>query len=939
MWGQILWSRYPCSTLAPKAESLLERFESQSSIIGSQCDALQEYQGLQNLLKCLHSAGQHDTQIWAERRTEQELRSLERKLRQRTVSAFERAKYDLVKFKNKDAIRADLLRPTFAEVSCEQIWSKYIELSSQAWPSQADLLSSVLVSISGCSLQDAVTVIKFCQGMSDVFAPIELANKIARQDWSNAQPFALGVALLPLVEEAIVDARSQRKVEEQDNLQPIKVLVFGGCCITAALAARLGCMVTIVEPRKLLRQLLEHIAEENGLSINFTDTAPLDADILVWEGIDDDTITELGYLPRIQELLKRRHRKKLSPPLVVPSILRINAALVDDSLPRVRGCDLSRFSHLRGCELCISHRWPRGACHLPTKLRSAPQHACDIDVNSLVDSPDLYTDRRIMSFAVEPGVAVSGVAFWIDAPLGNAENVKLGEPPGVPEKAWVACVQGLPPRKHNGPKPCKLVACLTPSKIWFEWCDTAGGSSADVVPVLPPVSNTRLPAWHFKMLNDHERNQRYDRAIARAIQRAAARRTATGEPSNPSVVDCGCGAGLLSVIAARSGASKVTGLELSPIISDITSETLSFYLREQKIMQSGSMTAPQFSCITADARSLDSCDVGKHDVIVSELMDASGIGESLLGVLQHACTHFANEGAQVIPCALELHGGIGWLGLPDCHAGVTFKALEPFYFASRRGGPFASASGVPSKLVIGENPTPKVSTVHSGPFIAKNANRLRRGENWDLLTEEVQFMQFDIESTLSGGQLYPQDVDIEVVVNQTGIANCIHWSWTVQLDEAETLSNRPVQSGGEYVTHWLQPFVPLGPLPVQKGDRLRIHLSLSDVVGQKLSISVAPAVPGSASAWAQHVKSEGKCQPLVPPEPMTDFLDTWKQQMDQNYTEHGGTASKYTSRGDVDGLTKLQQAVLTLTLCPSLFHCDPHIRDRLMQSYAGVSYK
>ena len=39
--------------------------------------------------------------------------------------------------------------------------------------------------------------------------------------------------------------------------------------------------------------------------------------------------------------------------------------------------------------------------------------------------------------------------------------------------------------------------------------------------------------------------------------------------------------------------------------------------------------------------------VGRYDIIVSELMDASGLGESLLSVLEHACRDLASPGAQV----------------------------------------------------------------------------------------------------------------------------------------------------------------------------------------------------------------------------------------------------------------------------------------------------
>ena len=49
--------------------------------------------------------------------------------------------------------------------------------------------------------------------------------------------------------------------------------------------------------------------------------------------------------------------------------------------------------------------------------------------------------------------------------------------------------------------------------------------------------------------------------------------------------------------------------------------------------------------------------MGRYEIIVSELMDASGLGESLLSVLEHACRDLASPGAQV--------GGQGPTGDPQ----------------------------------------------------------------------------------------------------------------------------------------------------------------------------------------------------------------------------------------------------------------------------------
>ena len=56
------------------------------------------------------------------------------------------------------------------------------------------------------------------------------------------------------------------------------------------------------------------------------------------------------------------------------------------------------------------------------------------------------------------------------------------------------------------------------------------------------------------MMNDASRNEAYQLAIRRAI----------GNRTNLQVLDLGCGAGLLSMMAARAGAERVTAVEATP---------------------------------------------------------------------------------------------------------------------------------------------------------------------------------------------------------------------------------------------------------------------------------------------------------------------------------------------------------------------------------------
>ena len=344
--------------------------------------------------------------------------------------------------------------------------------------------------------------------------------------------------------------------------------------------------------------------------------ADVTADVFVL-ALDEDGVVEWGQLQMLKSHLQQRKALKMAMPKLIPDKIQISAALIDDTLPQIRGCQLNRFERMRGLDLPISHRWPKGACHIHPQFRSSSQVIFDLDILDLATRPNSL-DRAHVSFQAQPGV-ISGVAYWLS--LGD-----FAAP-------WIRCIQPLPARRLESPASCRLWANWSEIKIWFDWAEACGEAGC---PVVPPLSKTKLPPWHFKMLNDHQRNRAYHLAIAKAIQRKAK------EHEKLRVLDCGCGAGLLSLLALRegekslgSGAVEITAVELSPLISDITQEVFA--------------TSPQLKLITGDVRSLKVEQVGQFDLVVSELMDASGLGESLLSVLEQSCGNLARTDAQAKP--------------------------------------------------------------------------------------------------------------------------------------------------------------------------------------------------------------------------------------------------------------------------------------------------
>ena len=82
-------------------------------------------------------------------------------------------------------------------------------------------------------------------------------------------------------------------------------------------------------------------------------------------------------------------------------------------------------------------------------------------------------------------------------------------------------------------------------------------------PIKALENKETTPKWHWHMMHDQDRNDKYEAGLVSAI------RTLKKIKSDVNVVDIGAGAGLLSLLAARAGASSVAAIEFSPERAEI----------------------------------------------------------------------------------------------------------------------------------------------------------------------------------------------------------------------------------------------------------------------------------------------------------------------------------------------------------------------------------
>eukprot|EP00624_Nannochloropsis_granulata_P003870 evm.model.NODE_29463_length_78484_cov_36.874050.4 len=155
---------------------------------------------------------------------------------------------------------------------------------------------------------------------------------------------------------------------------------------------------------------------------------------------------------------------------------------------------------------------------------------------------------------------------------------------------------------------------------------------------LENIKNLALDRWHFRMLNDLDRNTKYQQALRRVLAEETIR---LGRA--PKVMDIGTGTGLLAYLALEAGAGEVVACETNPVLCAVTSELLSIKEGRVKILNQSSYDVQ-----------LD----GPVDVVVTELVDSGLLGEHVLPVLRHARRQMLRPEGRVIPHAAVVYARV-----------------------------------------------------------------------------------------------------------------------------------------------------------------------------------------------------------------------------------------------------------------------------------------
>ncbi|NTF44097.1 tetratricopeptide repeat protein [Rhizobium rhizogenes] len=147
-----------------------------------------------------------------------------------------------------------------------------------------------------------------------------------------------------------------------------------------------------------------------------------------------------------------------------------------------------------------------------------------------------------------------------------------------------------------------------------------------------------VPFWHIPMLNDVRRNDAFEAAIKRAI--------AEHGPS-VQILDIGAGSGLLSMMAARAGATNVVACEVVPVIAETAERII-----EQNGLSNRVSMVNKVSTDLVIGRDMQE----RAGILVSEILSSDLLAESVLDTFEDAHARLISEGATIIPRAASAIG-------------------------------------------------------------------------------------------------------------------------------------------------------------------------------------------------------------------------------------------------------------------------------------------
>ncbi len=267
--------------------------------------------------------------------------------------------------------------------------------------------------------------------------------------------------------------------------------------------------------------------------------------------------------------------------------------------------------------------------------------------------------------------------------------------------------------------------------------------------------------YHLSMLTDDVRTGSYRQAISQVVK--------TGD----TVVDIGCGSGILTFLACRAGARHVYAIESEAVIeiAKLVAKKVGF----------------QDRVTFYNAASFDVELPEMADVILTETMGIFGFEEGILGSLTDARNRFLKKGGRLIPHEVDLF--LAPVELPQFY----HHAID-FWTSGCQGFDF---SPVRDLTVNNFHPL----KLHNDSFLSE-ASRV----------EQIAFL---------GTQRAEVDAQVSFYATRRGRLHGLAGWFNAELIPGLHISNGPKDKG----SHWGLAFFPIDqPVVVNQGNRIQVEV-------------------------------------------------------------------------------------------------------------------
>ncbi|KAM3864796.1 protein arginine N-methyltransferase 9 [Diretmus argenteus] len=329
------------------------------------------------------------------------------------------------------------------------------------------------------------------------------------------------------------------------------------------------------------------------------------------------------------------------------------------------------------------------------------------------------------------------------------------------------------------------------------------------------VANWLVERWHFLMLNDRGRNQKYQQAIQKAVQSGC-----------NTVLDIGTGTGILGMCAKKAGAAEVYACELSKTMYELACEVVTANGMNDSIkilhMKSLEMEVPK--------------DIPHRvSLVVTETVDAGLFGEGIIESLIHAWHHLLlppqsdqdefrgpSTMGRVIPAGATVFG-------------MAVECLE----IRRHHRVFVSEVGGLSMGTVGEFHSPVSCSSEPDdsmePYTTERLSRLPGG--YTPLTQPFRAFDIDFNNVQELEGLSSREVQrLHLPVTQGGQLDALAVWFQLHLDEESSLSTGPQED-----TCWEQAIYPVQStkgFALRPRDELIVEVSCRDAYLRLCSVAV-----------------------------------------------------------------------------------------------------